>query len=161
MIKTPLADPGGGDRGAHPAFSFDTKYWKHVTKAFQWTNTFPQQINSILYTIVCWPMSWKELHLFSQNQVGHLSSHFMTVACWSKPKTKAIPKQKTLCFPLNGKISLRSINEQETPQCNENQVFNDSTKYWYDRNKKWKMAVKKKWCPYFGCTGCMHQVWCQ
>jgi len=26
-----------------------------------------------------------------------------------------------------------------------NQVFNDSTKNWYDRNKKWKMAVKKKW----------------
>jgi len=26
----------------------------------------------------------------------------------------------------------------------QNQVFNDSTKYWYDRNKKWKMAVKKK-----------------
>jgi len=25
-----------------------------------------------------------------------------------------------------------------------NQVFNDSTKYWCDRNKKWKMAVKKK-----------------
>jgi len=24
-----------------------------------------------------------------------------------------------------------------------NQIFNDSTKYWYDRNKKWKMAVKK------------------
>jgi len=24
-----------------------------------------------------------------------------------------------------------------------NQVFNDSTKYWYDKNKKWKMAVKK------------------
>jgi len=24
-----------------------------------------------------------------------------------------------------------------------NQVFNDSTKYWCDRNKKWKMAVKK------------------
>ena len=51
--------------------------------------------------------------------------------------------------------------KQETPQCDENQVFNDSTKYWYDRNKKWKMAVKKKWCPYFGCTGCMHEVWCQ
>jgi len=27
----------------------------------------------------------------------------------------------------------------------QNQVFNASTKYWYDRNKKWKMAVKKKW----------------
>ena len=53
------------------------------------------------------------------------------------------------------------IIQQETPQCDENQVFNDSTKYWNDRNKKWKMAVKKKWCPYFGCTGCMHQVWCQ
>ena len=24
-----------------------------------------------------------------------------------------------------------------------NQAFNDSTKNWYDRNKKWKMAVKK------------------
>jgi len=34
-----------------------------------------------------------------------------------------------------------------------NQVFNDSTKYWCDRNKKWKMAVKKKWCCYFGCIG--------
>ena len=28
-----------------------------------------------------------------------------------------------------------------------NQVFNASTKYWYDRNKKWKMAVKKKMMP--------------
>jgi len=28
-----------------------------------------------------------------------------------------------------------------------NQVFNDSTKYWYDWNKKWKMAVKKKMMP--------------
>ena len=26
----------------------------------------------------------------------------------------------------------------------QNQVFNDSTKYWCDRNKKWKMARKKK-----------------
>jgi len=25
------------------------------------------------------------------------------------------------------------------------QVFNVSTKYWYDRNKKWKMAVKKNY----------------
>jgi len=25
-----------------------------------------------------------------------------------------------------------------------NQVFNDSIKYWCDRNKKWKMAVKKQ-----------------
>ena len=41
----------------------------------------------------------------------------------------------------------------------QNQVFNDSTKYWCDRNKKWKMAVKKKWYRYFGCIGCMHQVW--
>jgi len=29
------------------------------------------------------------------------------------------------------------------------QVFNDSTKYWCDRNKKWKMAVKKKMMPLF------------
>ena len=36
----------------------------------------------------------------------------------------------------------------------------DSTKYWFDRNKKWKMAVKKK-CRYFSCIGCIHQVWCQ
>jgi len=33
----------------------------------------------------------------------------------------------------------------------QNQVFNDSTKYWCDRNEKWKMAMKKKWCSYFGC----------
>jgi len=33
--------------------------------------------------------------------------------------------------------------EQETPQCDENQVFNDSTKYLCDRNKKWKMAIMK------------------
>jgi len=28
-----------------------------------------------------------------------------------------------------------------------NHVFNDSTKYWCDRKKKWKMAVKKKIIP--------------
>ena len=33
-----------------------------------------------------------------------------------------------------------------------NQVFNDSTKN--TRNKKWNMAVKKKWCRYFGCIPC-------
>ena len=42
-----------------------------------------------------------------------------------------------------------------------NQVFNAATKYWYERNKKWKISVKKKWCHYFGCISCMHQVWCQ
>ena len=32
---------------------------------------------------------------------------------------------------------------QETPQCDENQVFNDSTKYLCDRKKKWKTAMMK------------------
>jgi len=34
-------------------------------------------------------------------------------------------------------------SRQETPQCDENQVFNDSTKYLCDRKKKWKMAMMK------------------
>ena len=39
--------------------------------------------------------------------------------------------------------------ETKNAAMRRNQVFNDSTKGWYDRNKKWNMAVKKKMMPLF------------
>ena len=58
----------------------------------------------------------------------------------SKPyhdKTEHLPKPNDFrgpeFFPY---YSLLKKPEQETPQCDENQVFNDSTKYLCDRKKK-------------------------
>ena len=67
---------------------------------------------------------------------------------------------KTLnCRPRDCEFDPPSLQlKQEKPQCDENQVFNDSTKYWCDRNKKLKMAVTKKWYRYFTCIGCMQIV---
>jgi len=72
-------------------------------------------------------------------------------APWQNDPTKM--HKTRLCFNI--------ILKTKNAAMRRNQVFNDSTKYWYDRNKTWKMAERLKGCRYLSCIGCMHQVWCQ